>query len=391
MKFKSSAQRELDRFVRDVSKSDFSIREVTKGAFTQARSKLNPWAFKRLNEVAVNTFYSEAPYLTWHQKRILSVDGTRLILPKHKTIEAEFGSNLYGPNADSKQSIALGSVLYDSLNQICIDSEIEGNDKTSEIELLIRHLAYVKKGDVLLLDRFYPSKWLFFLLIAKGIDFCVRMKKDWWKEVSEFTNSDLTETNVSFKLPKKDLDKLSEYPDLVNEEVKCRLVKVTLDTGEIEILCTSLLDREVYEKEEFGELYNYRWGEEEAYKLLKTRIELEHFSGITAKAIRQDFHAKVFLMTMCAAYAHPIEKKVREEHNKDKNNTIKYSQKINRTNALATLSDMLVPIFIGRKLNKFLKYFDDILYKTREIVRPGRKNPRKKKPKRQHYMAYKPL
>jgi hypothetical protein len=57
MRFKSSIQRELDRFYKEVTKSDFNIREATKGAFTQARAKLNPWAFSRLNEVAVNSFY----------------------------------------------------------------------------------------------------------------------------------------------------------------------------------------------------------------------------------------------------------------------------------------------------------------------------------------------
>jgi hypothetical protein len=40
--FKSSIQRELDSFFKAISKSDFKIREVTKGAFTQAGAKLNP-------------------------------------------------------------------------------------------------------------------------------------------------------------------------------------------------------------------------------------------------------------------------------------------------------------------------------------------------------------
>ena len=59
---RTAYQRELDSFVKAVSDSDFSIREVTKSAFSQARAKLNPWAFKRLNEVAVNSFYDGAPY-----------------------------------------------------------------------------------------------------------------------------------------------------------------------------------------------------------------------------------------------------------------------------------------------------------------------------------------
>lgn len=391
MKFRSSIQRELDRFVREVSNADFSIREVTKGAFTQARAKLNPWAFKRLNEVACNAFYEDAPYLTWHQKRMYSVDGTRVMLPKHATIEEEFGSNHYGPNADSKRSMALASVLYDPLNQLCIDSEIEGLDKVSEIDLLLRHLPHIEQGGLLVLDRFYPSKWLFFLLSAMNIDFCVRMKKDWWKVVEKFTNSDQSETIVSFSLPKKDADKLAAYPEFIDKEIKCRLVKVVLDTGEIEILCTSLLDSNKYKHEEFGELYHFRWDEEEAYKLLKNRIELERFSGKTAKAVRQDFHAKIFLMTMCSAYAFPIENKVKEEYAKDKNSKTKHPQKINKTHALATLSDMLIPVFIRKKLNKFLKYFDRIVYGTREIIRPNRKNERKKRPKRQYHMNYKPL
>jgi hypothetical protein len=53
--FKSSIQRELDRFYKALSDEDFNIRAVTKGALTQARANLNPEAFKRLNTVAANT------------------------------------------------------------------------------------------------------------------------------------------------------------------------------------------------------------------------------------------------------------------------------------------------------------------------------------------------
>jgi hypothetical protein len=38
LKFKSSIQRELDRFYKEISQNDFNIRQVTKGAFTQARA-----------------------------------------------------------------------------------------------------------------------------------------------------------------------------------------------------------------------------------------------------------------------------------------------------------------------------------------------------------------
>jgi hypothetical protein len=67
----SSIQRDLDRFFKSMDSSDFNIRKVTKSAFTQARKKLNPWAFKRLNEVAVNTFYENNEIYTWYGMRVM--------------------------------------------------------------------------------------------------------------------------------------------------------------------------------------------------------------------------------------------------------------------------------------------------------------------------------
>lgn len=309
LKFKSSIQRELDRFFKEASQSDFNIREVTKGAFTQARAKLKPEAFKRLNEIAVDTFYDRAEYYQWHGMRLLAVDGTRLVLPNHPTVAEEFGVHRFGPKADSPRSLAMASLLYDPLNLVTIDSRIAPY-AASERDLLVEHLDKVDASDLLLLDRGYPSFWLLFLLKAKGVEFCVRLKEDWWLKVKDFTLSTDKERIVTFALPKKDRGKLKDFPHMLDAEITCRLIKVELDNGEKEVLCTSLTDSRAYPYSDFEQLYHYRWNEEEAYKLLKSRIELEDFSGKTAKAVKQDFHAKVFLMTLCAAYAHPIEEKV---------------------------------------------------------------------------------
>lgn len=388
LKFKSSIQRELDRFYKEVMQSDFNIRAVTKGAFTQARAKLNPWAFKRLNEVAVNSFYEGAEYYVWHNMRLLAVDGTRLVLPNHPTVAEEFGVHQFGPKADSPRSLAMGSLLYDVLNLVTLDSQIAPY-ASSERDLLMQHLDQVKPGDLLLLDRGYPSFWLLFLMKAKGIGFCVRLKEDWWLKVKDFTKSSEKERIVTFTLPKKDRAKLKDFPHMLDAEITCRLIKVELENGEKEVLCTSLTDAETYPYEEFEQLYHYRWNEEEAYKLLKSRIELEAFSGKTARAVKQDFHARVFLMTLCAAYAHPIEEKVIKEYKADQNR--KHDQKINRTNALSTTMDMLVPTFIRKEYRAALQAFDELVEKTREIIRPGRSNPRNKKPKKPYSMNYKRL
>jgi len=238
---KSSLQRELDSFYKEVTGSDFNIREVTKGAFTQARSKLSHEVFIKMNQSVNDTFYSEAPYLVWNKMRVLSVDGTRLVLPNHNSVKEEFGEHSFGPNADSKRSLAMGSFLYDPINMLTLDAQIAPY-ASSEKELLYKHLEKVKKGDLLLLDRGYPSIALIFLLTALGIRFCMRMKENWWLNVKEFSESGMEQKFVSFRLPPKDRELLKDYPWMYEKAIKCRLVSISLPNGEKEILCTSLMD-----------------------------------------------------------------------------------------------------------------------------------------------------
>jgi hypothetical protein len=383
---KGSLQRELDSFYKEVTGSDFNIRHVTKGAFSQARMKLKPEAFVELNTSVVNTFYQEAPWLAWCGLRLLAVDGSRLVLPHHPSIIEEFGQHFMGPFADSPKSLALCSMLYDPLNLLTIDARLSPY-ASSERDLLYQHLAHVKEGDLLLLDRGYPSIALLFLLTAKNIHFCVRMKEDWWITIKEFKESGLQEKIVEFSLPTKDKHLLKDYPDFIDDTIGCRLVRVDLPNGETEILCTSLLDQNITCDNIKG-LYHLRWNEEEAYKLLKSRIEVENFSGKTSTAVKQDFYAKIFMMSLCANLAFPIEEKVKKEYKKTRN---KHPQKINRTSAYGMLQKISIGMLLGRTVRLAIDAFDSIVYKTRELIRPGRQNPRKKRPKKLHYMNHKPL
>lgn len=383
---KSSLQRELDTFYKAVLSTDYNIRKVTKGALTQSRSKLKPETFKEINDVACSSFYSGAPYRTWHGRRLLSIDGSRLHLPNHKSIKAEFGEYSLGRENRYPISMALISLLYDPLNLLTLDSQI-GAWSDSEQTLLLRHMEKLKAGDLLLCDRGYPSIYLFYLLRSKGVDFCFRMKEDWWLSVRGFVASGQKEMIVELSLPSKDIKKPQGIDFNKSGSIRCRLISVELENGEKEILCTSLLDTDIYPYALFKELYHLRWGIEEGYKLLKERLDLEEFSGKTAKSVKQDFHAKILLMTLCAALSFPIEEKVRKESLEEKNNhQRKYEKKLNHTSALGMFYDIAIGIFIKKDFEKALEAFDELMTKTCEIIRPGRTNPRKHKNKKVYYM-----
>jgi hypothetical protein len=52
---------------------------------------------------------------------------------------------------------------------------------------------------------------------------------------------------------------------------------------------------------------------------------------------------------------------------------------------------MLIGLFIRKQYKKAIDAFDDIVGKTREIIRPGRKVPRRTNPKKPYSMNYKRL
>jgi hypothetical protein len=57
--------------------------------------------------------------------------------------------------------------MYDPVNYLNLDVQM-GETDGSELQLLLKHLPKVVKGDIVMLDRGYPSRYLFSILISKG-------------------------------------------------------------------------------------------------------------------------------------------------------------------------------------------------------------------------------
>lgn len=72
------------------------------------------------------------------------------------------------------------------------------------------------------------------------------------------------------------------------KEIRVRFVRMLLETGEYEVLVTNLLDEVEFPTDELTYIYYLRWGVEEFYAIIKTRLTLENFSGRTAHSIYQE-------------------------------------------------------------------------------------------------------
>ena len=78
-----------------------------------------------------------------------------------------------------------------------------------------------------------------------------------------------------------------------DEKLLVRILRFRLKTGEYEYLATNLFDRK-FTIEVFKELYFQRWQIETKIKQVKSRFQLENFSGYSEEASDQDFLITVF-------------------------------------------------------------------------------------------------
>jgi len=137
---------------------DLVLPLVTSSAYSQARSHLKAEAFIELHQKAVvELFYQDADYQTYHGLRVLAIDGSKVYLPLEKEIVTHFGGTVENQHSDTIVPYGMLSQLYDVLNNIPLDVTL-APAKAYEVELAIsHHLSVCQDGDVVLIDRNYPS------------------------------------------------------------------------------------------------------------------------------------------------------------------------------------------------------------------------------------------
>ncbi len=329
---KRSLQKELVHFY-DLIKSPVHI---TKSAFSQSRKQLKPEAFLDLNDTLVNGYYDEYEYQTWYGHRLLAIDGSTLNLPHSGEIVAYFG--IQKNQTEIPLAMARISTCYDLLNEIIVEPAIAPYE-TSEYELAVQHLEKLGKGDIVIFDRGYGAIWLFFLLKTLGIGFITRVQRNLFPRIweSEWTDRVIT-INTCSKESKGRIRKLG----LMFKPIKLRIIKVKLNTGETEVLVTTLLDDKKYGEALFKEIYALRWGIEGKYNHLENHIEIENFSGISSAAVKQDFFANAFIENLRSLIARDAQVEV----DAAKINA-EYQYKVNRNLSLGFLKDELVRILMS--------------------------------------------
>jgi hypothetical protein len=375
--FKGSLQTLLDEQFATLDGA--SLRTVTKGAVSQARKKLKATAFEALNDGLVGLLNELLPEPRWQGLRLIATDSTTLRLPPWQENQDEFGVQIDSAGQPYVLARALG--LFATTSKLMIKTVVDRFD-TAERQLLTQLLPHLGSDDLLIMDRGFPAVWLFTLLQQRSLPFLARMDGNQWPVVEQFLRTNLPETVVTIPVSSNAHRQAKAVGmTLTAKTLTLRLIKVTLSTGHIEVLATSLTDSLVFPAQAFAELYHARWNIEEAFKVLKHRLYLEQFTGELPESIRQDIHAKIFTANLAEALAREAYDSLPEEK------AARYFPNVGYI--INSLKNRLFCWLIQRVPHDQVLELIAIYARTLELKRSDRKAPRPKnrvnpKPRRQY-------
>jgi hypothetical protein len=351
--------------------------------------------FKLLNNQLIIETYSDNLVKTFKGLRVLAVDGSTTRLPISKELYEVYGSDV----ANMSVPLARTSVIFDVLNGITLDANINPYN-ASERSLAIEHIIEIGKqdqclnnkshtGDIILFDRGYPSLPLMFFLQNKKKHFLIRTSNVFLSEVIAVVNAGLRDSVIIIPAFKKGRDNsplLTQcLPDLdKNASIQIRVLVFDLNSGQQEIIMTSLLDQEKFSYNDIFDLYALRWNVEECYKFYKSIAEMENFSGKSKLAIEQDFFATIFTCNISSLLMHEAQEELNqantipnEAHESTDKIELKYEYKVNRNILIGIIKNEIIDVFLSNQdLDEYCNRLKARIKKNLVPIRPDRKYPR---------------
>lgn len=215
----------------------------------------------------------------------------------------------------------------------------------------------------------------------------MRAKTNQNMQFKQFACSGKSQAIITLQPNKRSIEQCQKK-GLPTAALTLRLVRVELESGEIEVLVTNLIDEQVFPAKAFGYLYHLRWGVEENYKRLKQWIEIENFSGKSVLSVKQDFYAKVLTTNLASMLANEAQVQVdKVSENRKYDYQVNFAQAVSKMKNKVVELLMLSALYLQERLEELINY----IACTIEPIRKGRSysRPTSKMKNKIHYCNYK--
>ena len=329
---------------------------VSQQAFSKARQKINPIAFKEMYEVTLKDVPNNPELATICDYTPVGIDGSTIALDNLPGLIEFFGCS--GPKASSCTGRI--SIACDTLNGIILDAAICEYAK-GERRLAAEHVNRVIELGVskplFTFDRGYAGKKLLAQIDDAGHKYILRVRSRWLANmVSSVKSGELGE----FTYKKK--------------TYKTRVIKLTTQKDTDMILFSNVAE---FTEEDFARIYKLRWPVETKYDVIKNKLMLENFTGKTVVSVLQDFWATMTLSNLSAFTKLEADSQI-EQADKEKDNKHKYQANTNIL--IGNLKDKLILMLLCDDPVRQSKMFDDIMakiVKSKVPITRNKSNPRK--------------
>lgn len=297
---KGALQREVDDFYKNcvgVTADELARCGVTAAAVCRARRALSPTAFLELHQKLVEDVGRADAGQRWYGWRVMATDGSTLNLPdKADEVWKHFGGQC---QSGQRYPMARLSQLWDVGSGLTWHAALEPYEIGEQV-CAAEHVDHAPVDALMLYDRGYASFFLFAWHRHRQRHFCMRMKRGFNAAVDAFFAAQSPEQGITLTA-NVDARALCDEHDVSPDPITLRLVRVVLPTGEVDVLATSLLEAHRFPAQEFGGLYQLRWGVEGDYRFQKTRLQMENFTGYRLHCIRQDVYARLLTKNLVQA------------------------------------------------------------------------------------------
>ena len=167
--------------------------------------------------------------------------------------------------------------------------------QTGETALLRSLLSSLRRGDVVLADRYYCSYWMVGLLHQQGGEIVFRQHQLRRTDFRRGRRLDRDDHLVTWTKPRcptwMDAATYDAFPETLQlREMRTRIATPGCRVREL-VVVTSLCDAHAYSKEEVLDLYHERWHAELDLRSLKTHMKMEILRCKTPEMVRKEIWA----------------------------------------------------------------------------------------------------
>jgi hypothetical protein len=180
------------------------VAATAKSSLSVARTKVPVETFRQVLHQLVDHLGRLLPgdFGRHADRRFFVLDATSLVCPRSKQTMRDLDAPAYNPWLFAHYPRALVVVAYDVVRRLPLDGVLlkTGTGERAAAQPLLSRL---RRGDVMIMDRGYPARWLLALFVNHDVDVVMRMtavKAAAWPEVKRFLTCDAKTAVIDCRL-----------------------------------------------------------------------------------------------------------------------------------------------------------------------------------------------